>query len=143
MKPGQIYCGDALSVLRTWPDNCVDSFVGSPPYWGLRDYSVPVQMGLEKTFALWLCGMVRLFEEVRRVLKPEGTAWVNMGDSYAHSLRQSGASHAGAKQNTNAGSIRQGFQSRPGGFKEKDLIGRPRGAWPSRCRTPAGTYARI
>jgi len=69
--------------------------------------------------------MVEVFEQVRRVLKNDGTLWLNLGDSYAHSLRQSGKDHAGEKQNSNNGSMRSGFKPCPQGFKEKDLVGIP------------------
>jgi DNA modification methylase len=83
------------------------------------------QLGLEPTPELYVAAMVDVFREVRRVLRADGTLWLNLGDSYAHSLRQSGSGHAGAKQNSNNGSIRQGFQPLPAGLKEKDLVGIP------------------
>lgn len=92
---------------------------------GLRDYGVDGQIGLEQTPEEYIAKLVDVFREVRRVLKDDGTLWVNIGDSYAHSMRQSGAVHAGAKQNSNAGSIRDGFKRCPDGLKEKDLIGIP------------------
>lgn len=79
----QIIQGDALSVLKTMPDNMVDCVVTSPPYWGLRDYGIDGQLGLEKTPDEYISKMVEIFREVRRVLKPDGTCWLNLGDSYA------------------------------------------------------------
>lgn len=76
------------NVLNTpWPipDNSVDCCITSPPYWGLRDYGVDGQLGLEKTPEEFIERMVRVFEEVKRVLKPDGTCWVNIGDSYSKS----------------------------------------------------------
>ena len=68
--------------MRTWPDECVQCVVTSPPYWGLRDYGVEGQLGLEPTLTEYLERMVGVFEEVRRVLRPDGVLWMNMGDSY-------------------------------------------------------------
>jgi len=78
----EIVVGDALEVLRTLPDECVNTVVTSPPYWGLRDYGVEGQLGLKATPAEYLWRMVKIFRQVRRVLRSDGTAWVNMGDCY-------------------------------------------------------------
>jgi len=82
MEVNQIICGDCLEVMRTWPDGFIDCCVTSPPYWGLRDYGVDDQLGLEKTPEEYVAKMVAVFTEVKRVLKPEGTLWLNLGDSY-------------------------------------------------------------
>ena len=81
--------------------------------------------GLEPTPELYVEHAVAVFREVRRVLRNGGLLWLVIGDSYAHSLRQSGLGHAGLKQNTNEGSIRDGFKPCPAGLKEKDLLGIP------------------
>ncbi len=107
------------------PDGSVQCCVTSPPYFGLRDYQADRQIGLEATPDAYVATMVAVFREVRRVLRSDGCLWLNLGDSYAHSLRQSGSEHAGEKQNTSTGSIRQGFKACPQGLKEKDLIGIP------------------
>jgi len=78
----QLLCGDALTVLRTLPDAAVHCVVTSPPYWGLRDYGVSGQLGLEDTPEEYLAKMVEVFREVRRVLRRDGVAFVNMGDAY-------------------------------------------------------------
>ena len=78
----KIYCGDALTILKTFPDECVDTCVTSPPYWGLRDYGVEGQIGLEKTPEEYVEKLVIVFREVRRVLKKTGTLWLNLGDTY-------------------------------------------------------------
>ena len=78
----KIYQGDSLSILKTWPDEFVDCVITSPPYWGLRDYGVEGQLGLEKTPEEYVAKMVEIFREVKRVLKKEGTLWLNLGDSY-------------------------------------------------------------
>ena len=74
--------GDCLEVLKTLPDNCIDCCVTSPPYWGLRDYGVEGQLGLENTIDDYVANMVVVFAEVKRALKPGGTLWLNLGDTY-------------------------------------------------------------
>ena len=78
----EIVCGDCLEVMKDWPSDSIDCCVTSPPYWGLRDYGIEGQLGLEKTPEEFVAKMVAIFAEVKRVLKPEGTLWLNMGDSY-------------------------------------------------------------
>lgn len=79
----QILQGDCRDVLRTLPDESVHCCVTSPPYWGLRDYGVDGQIGLEESLHDFVGQMVGVFREVRRVLRKDGTCWVNLGDSYA------------------------------------------------------------
>jgi len=79
----QVICGDCLEVLKTFPDESVDCVITSPPYWGLRDYGVSGQFGLEKTPEEYVAKMVEVFREVKRVLKKEGIMFLNLGDSYA------------------------------------------------------------
>lgn len=79
----EFWTGDALACLELVPSNSVDCVVTSPPYWGLRDYGVAGQIGVEPTMALYLSTMVAVCREVRRVLKPAGAFWLNVGDSYA------------------------------------------------------------
>lgn len=74
--------GDCLDVLRTLPDASVQCCVTSPPYWGLRDYGVEGQLGLEHTPEEYVAHMVEVFSAVRRVLKDDGTLWLNLGDSF-------------------------------------------------------------
>jgi hypothetical protein len=74
--------GDCRDVLRQLPKESVHCVVTSPPYWGLRDYGVDGQIGLEATFAEYIEEIVDVFREVRRVLRPDGTLWLNMGDCY-------------------------------------------------------------
>jgi site-specific DNA-methyltransferase (adenine-specific) len=80
-----ILCGDALAVLRTLPDGCISMIVTSPPYYGLRDYGVNGQIGLESSPAEYVSRLVAVFNEARRVLRPDGTLWLNIADSYAGS----------------------------------------------------------
>ena len=79
----QIITGDCLEVMRDWPDNSIHCCVTSPPYWGLRDYGVAGQLGLEPTPDEYVAKMVAVCREVRRVLRDDGTFWLNLGDSYA------------------------------------------------------------
>lgn len=74
--------GDALEVLKTLPDESVHCCVTSPPFYGLRDYSVDGQIGLEATPEEWVAKLVAVFREVRRVLRPDGTLWVEVGDTF-------------------------------------------------------------
>ena len=79
-----ILCGDALEQLKTLPDASVHCCVTSPPYYGLRDYGVAGQIGLEETPEAYVAKLVDVFREVRRVLRDDGTLWVNLGDSYSN-----------------------------------------------------------
>lgn len=74
--------GDAVQVLKSFPDESIDCMITSPPYWQLRDYGFKGQWGLEKTFREYLDKLFELMEQVQRILKPNGTVWVNLGDSY-------------------------------------------------------------
>jgi len=78
----KIICGDSLEVLSTLPDCSVNCCITSPPYWGLRDYGVEGQLGLESTPEEYVQKMVDLFREVRRVLRDDGILFLNLGDSY-------------------------------------------------------------
>jgi len=84
--------GDALKVIKKLPDESIDCVITSPPYWQLRDYGFNGQWGLEKTYMQYLENMFLLMDEIYRVLKPEGTVWVNLGDSYFGSGNGSGKS---------------------------------------------------
>lgn len=81
----RVECRDVLDGLASLPDECVQCVVTSPPYWGLRDYGVDGQYGLESTPEAHVARMVAVFREVRRVLRLDGTLWLNYGDSYAAS----------------------------------------------------------
>lgn len=82
LEINNIYNMDCLTGLKLLPDNSIDCCVTSPPYWGLRDYGVPGQAGLEPTLEEYVEKMVLIFREVKRVLRPSGTLWLNLGDSY-------------------------------------------------------------
>lgn len=119
----EILVGDCLEWLRTFPDNHFHCVVTSPPYYGLRDYGVAGQIGLEESPAAFLAKMVEVFREVRRVLREDGTCWVNMGDSYATTPGQQGN---GQMRGRGIVGARGGLNTSRGmGFKPKDLMGMP------------------
>lgn len=138
----QIMHGDCLASLCTLPDQSVHTCVTSPPYFGLRDYGVAGQIGLEDTPDAFVSRLVEVFREVRRVLRDDGTLWLNLGDSYA------GAGPSGASYQSKSTIARQVKQTEgnfrisktlaqrgltyaekkpvpPPGLKSKDLIGIP------------------
>lgn len=78
----KIHLGDSLAILKQLPDESVNCVVTSPPYWALRDYGVPGQIGLETTFGEYISKLCDIFDEVKRVLRKDGTCWVNIGDTY-------------------------------------------------------------
>lgn len=121
--------GDALSVLKTFADESVDCCVTSPPYYNLRDYGCEGQIGLEKTPEEYIQKLVEIFREVRRVLKKDGTLWVNIADSYAGSGKGASNYPENAKkhkQGTNKGSCGSYLQKTVSSdCKSKDLIGIP------------------
>ena len=118
----QILVGDALSQLRDMPDGSVHCVVTSPPYWGLRAYKGdPGMIGMEPTFAEHLANLVAVFREVRRVLRSDGTLWLNYADAYG------GGSN---RQDTAPDSIQAKYAGRTreaagGSFKAKDLMMMP------------------
>ena len=111
--------GDALTKLKELPSESVDCCITSPPYFGLRDYGVDGQIGLEESPEAYVSKLVEVFREVRRVLKKEGTLWLNLGDSYASAWASGRRNVIGNPSRTNR-IIRMGD-----GLKEKDLIGIP------------------
>ncbi|MBK7380735.1 MAG: site-specific DNA-methyltransferase [Ignavibacteriales bacterium] len=82
MELNKIICGDTLETVKTFSDESIDCVITSPPYWQLRDYGWTGQWGLEKTYQEYLDKMIVLMAELKRVLKPTGTMWINLGDSY-------------------------------------------------------------
>lgn len=132
----RILTGDCRDTLATLPAGSVNCVVTSPPYFGLRDYGMPDQIGLEPTPAEFVAALVTVFRELRRVLRDDGTAWLNLGDSYA------GGGGVGQPHRDSSGGIgnkgtrgQQGYHASGGGFdrpctvgggiKQKDLIGIP------------------
>lgn len=116
-----ILVGDVFDRLRDLPDNHFDCVVTSPPYWGLRDYGVAGQIGLEPTLGEHLDVMVRVFAEVHRVLKPTGTLWLNYGDCYATSPNGRSAADTKAAGNDDRTFRDKPFSTIGGKLKAKDL----------------------
>jgi len=116
-----IKIGDCRHVLKQLPSNHFHTCVTSPPYWGLRDYGNNGQLGLEETPQEFVDNLVKVFREVKRVLRDDGTLWLNLGDSYSgHCSRASNNGRAGF------GNKREGVFFKTGkGLKAKDLVGMP------------------
>jgi DNA modification methylase len=119
--------GDCRQLMREMPDESVQCCVTSPPYFGLRDYGHPGQIGQEETPEAFVAAMVDVFREVRRVLKADGTCWLNLGDSYNAAGRTGHGTRIGCKQGTNRASATKADNCRPSvaDLKPKDLIGIP------------------
>ena len=114
--------GDALTVLRTMPDESVHCCVTSPPYWGLRDYGADRQIGLEPTPEEYTAKLVEVFHEVRRVLRNDGTLWLNLGDSYCSGNRDTYDQVSDNKGKRGVMNVRPQM---PAGLKPKDMVGIP------------------
>lgn len=117
----RIICGDCLEVLKTLPAESVDCCITSPPYYGLRDYGIGGQIGLEPTPEAYVARLVEVFREVRRVLKDDGIMFLNLGDSYAGSGK-GGQSEEKRSENWQP---QYGNKGKRYGLKPKDLIGIP------------------
>lgn len=122
----KILTGDSLTVLPTLTAESIQCCVTSPPYWGLRDYDHPAQIGAEPSPELYVENLVAIFREVRRVLRKEGTVWLNVGDGYA---RNGGTGNCGP--NAVVGNTKKLIQKRNckvpdcWGLKDRDLMGLP------------------
>jgi DNA modification methylase len=112
--------GAAEDRLKDIQSESVDCCVTSPPYWGLRDYGNDKQVGLEKTPEEFINNLVKIFRQVKRVLKSEGTLWVNIGDCYAGSGKGGNPQYNKNSQNANLNPF---YKS--GNIKAKDLVGIP------------------
>lgn len=128
MKRNHIYLGDCLDVLQQFPYDSIDCCVTSPPYYGLRDYGIEGQLGLENTPEEYIAKMTEVFMAVYRVMKPEGTLWLNIGDSYNGYKGNAKSQYYDSRFVGGHG----GHPARPSGFglehkelKPKDLIGIP------------------
>ena len=114
-----LYHGDSLDVLSALPDQSVHMCATSPPFYGLRDYGVDGQIGLEETPEEWCDRLVEVFSEVRRVLRDDGTFWCEIGDSYAanrsYQVRDNKHTEVGNDMPMRV----------PEGLKPKDMIGQP------------------
>lgn len=120
----QILQGDCRDVLRSLPSESAHTCVTSPPYFGLRDYGVDGQMGLEATPEAFVAGLVDVFREVRRVLRDDGTLWLNIGDSYANDGKW-GGSTGGKAAKALHGATGIGRRKVSTSLKPKDLIDIP------------------
>ena len=116
MSDHRIIFGEAQATLATLDAETVDCVVTSPPYWGLRDYGVDGQLGLEATPELYVARMVAIFAEVKRVLKPEGTVFLNLGDSFA-----GGGDRRGGKGDEQGQGRKWSMPAEEVGLKPKDL----------------------
>lgn len=121
-KAGIVLIADVIDALRSLPDESVHCCVSSPPYWGLRDYGTEGQLGLEKTPEEYIAKMTKVFREVRRVLRGDGTCWMNLGDSYAGSWGNSGH--------------RPEIDGTPSYQRDKVTDYLPRGGWDQRRAVP-------
>jgi len=122
-----LHLGDCREILQTLPEQSVHCCVTSPPYFGLRDYGMAEQIGLEPTPEQFVAELVAVFREVRRVLRDDGTLWLNLGDSYNAAGRSGHGTRIGFKQGTNRASDVGADSCRPNvaNLKEKDLVGIP------------------
>lgn len=120
LELNKIYNMDCMEGLKQLDDNSINCCVTSPPYWGLRDYGVEGQLGLESTPEEYVAKMVEVFREVKRVLRDDGTLWLNLGDSYCGNCSRTSTGRAGL------GNPREGVFTKKGkGIKPKDLVGIP------------------
>ena len=123
LELNKIYNMDCLEGLKQLPDNSINCCVTSPPYWGLRDYGVEGQLGLESTPEEYVSKMVEVFREVKRVLRKDGTLWLNLGDSYC------GTGNKGEYKDPKYSDGRNGqkvaLNNKIKGLKSKDLVGIP------------------
>lgn len=125
-----VYTGDALTVLKTFAPESVHCCVTSPPYFNLRDYGIENQIGLEPTPQLYVERLVAVFSEVMRVLRPGGTLWLNLGDSYAANGRPGKSNLDILGQQYRGGGHKRSevikpVKTVPEGLKPKDLLGIP------------------
>lgn len=123
MNNCKILNGDCLEMLKGLPDKYIHCCVTSPPYWGLRDYGHSGQIGLEKTPEAYVARMVEVFREVKRVLRDDGTLWINLGDSYSGSGKGP-AGNLGSAHNERHLEHRHSAIV-PSGLKHKDIVGIP------------------
>lgn len=117
-EPIVVLHGDTRDMMRRLPDNSFQCVVTSPPYWGVRDYGVQGQIGAEAELDAYLDTLVDVFREVRRVLRPDGTFWLNIGNTYT-----SGGRKWRQEDDKNKGRAMSYRPQTPPGLKKKDLIG--------------------
>lgn len=117
---GELRTGDCVALLAQEPAGAFQACITSPPYWGLRDYAVPGQIGAEFTVDAYLARLVGVFRQVRRVLRADGTLWLNLGDAYT-----SGGRTWRDRDKKNPARGMDYRPATPSGLKPKDLIGLP------------------
>jgi DNA modification methylase len=120
-----LHLGDVREILPTLGAGSVDCVVTSPPYWGLRDYNAAGQIGLEATPDLYVAEMVQVFRQVRRVLAPHGTVWLNLGDSYAQGPSGTRTWEGGQQGGETAWRMERPWSTVGNGLRPKDLVGIP------------------
>lgn len=130
MELNKIYHGNCLDVLKTFEDESINCCITSPPYYGLRNYGVDGQIGNEDTPEEYISKLVEIFSEVKRVLKDDGTLWLNLGDCWAGSGQGAGTRQLSSKQTSNSGTIYMTTKlksklTKVKDCKAKDLIGIP------------------
>lgn len=123
MSDVTLYADDCREVLRTMTSASVQCCVTSPPYWGLRNYGVAAQLGLEQTCEEYVIHMVEVFRQVQRVLKDDGTLWLNLGDSYCGA--PGGWQGKNGQRATRTFTARIDAKKFGPGLKPKDLVGIP------------------
>lgn len=106
-----IICGDALEVLKGFPDESINSVITSPPYFNLRDYQIDGQIGLEKTYQEYIAKLIAIFNECRRVLKKDGTCFINLMDTYGGSSSLCGSSRQGLNSDK-VGNLKKNFKQK-------------------------------
>ncbi|MDD2307887.1 MAG: site-specific DNA-methyltransferase [Prolixibacteraceae bacterium] len=111
-------CGDTRDVIKNLPDNTFQCVITSPPYWGVRDYGMEGQIGAEPNLNDYITDLVNVFSDVRRVLKPDGTFWLNIANTYT-----SGGRTWRQEDSKNKGRAMSYRPPTPEGLKKKDLIG--------------------
>lgn len=117
--------GDVLETLASFPDGAVDCIVTSPPYFGLRDYGIEGQYGLESSPTEYVANLCKVFHELRRVLADDGTCWLNIGDSYYSGRGNPGPNSADLKQPARRGWVRPVDRPGQSWARQKDLLGIP------------------
>ena len=127
MKLNRILQGNVLDRMKDLPDRSIQCVVTSPPYWGLRDYGSDGQLGLEATPEEFVENLVKVFREVKRVLKDDGTVWLNLGDSYNTSPpgNKFWGDGVGSNKHYQDKKIHQKEKKNFGNLKPKDLVGIP------------------
>jgi DNA modification methylase len=123
LELNKIYSMDCLEGLKQLPDNSINCCVTSPPYWGLRDYGVEGQLGLESTPEEYVTKMVEIFREVKRVLRDDGTLWLNLGDCYCGTGNK--GEYKDPKYSDGRNGQRVALNNKIKGLKSKDLVGIP------------------